>query len=366
VLVGNGELFNESDGATDRELAAVANRQHGLITREQLHALGLTHNAIAYRIRIGRLHRIYRAVYAVGHVPVSPFARAKAAVLACGPSAALSHGSAATLWEITKEWRSPLEVTTRSKRAPRGIVAHESRTHTRRDITSHFGIRVTSPARTLLDLAAGPITDADLTRAVNDLRLSLHLKLGDLAELLDRTAPSRATNRLRPHADNDQNPTRSRFEDAFRPYAIAWGLPDYEANARVHGCEIDVWFPDHHVAVQLDGWHFHRDRRAFERDRSQDTRLLGRLDIPTVRITHEAADTTPDEVRECLLAILARREPAGTALTSSRRDRDAGPAPVHVHASLPVPARPDTLDHTRSRSKGAACAAGSHTPARRS
>jgi hypothetical protein len=157
-----------------------------------------------------------------------------------------------------------------------------------------------------------------VSRAVNDLRLSLHPKRGDLAVLLDRTAPSRATNRLQPHADDDQNPTRSRFEDAFQPHAIASGLPDCEANARVHGCEIDVWFPDHRVAVELHGWWFHGGRRAFERDRSQDTRLLGRLDIPTVRVTKQAADTTPDEVGGCLLAILARREPAVTARASSR------------------------------------------------
>jgi hypothetical protein len=87
----------------------LAARQHGVVTREQLVALGFRAGAIAYRCKVGRLHLLHRGVYAVGHRPPSPLATAMAAVLACGPNAALSHRSAATLWRILPRWTSPVE-----------------------------------------------------------------------------------------------------------------------------------------------------------------------------------------------------------------------------------------------------------------
>ncbi|HWF50294.1 MAG TPA: type IV toxin-antitoxin system AbiEi family antitoxin domain-containing protein [Solirubrobacteraceae bacterium] len=163
-------------------IAAIAGRQHGLITTRQLLRVGLTKGAIEYRTQIGRLHRVYQGVYAVGYRPVSPLAKAMAAVLAGGPAAALSHRSAATLWGIDNQWRSPLEVTTHSGRTRQGLRVHRSKTLTRRDITTHFGIPVTTPARTVLDNAPR-LGDRALARAVDDLRLARYLHLADLAEL---------------------------------------------------------------------------------------------------------------------------------------------------------------------------------------
>ena len=131
-------------------IAAVAARQHGVVTVAQLLAAGFDHDAVAYRRRVGRLHLLHRGVYAVGHRPPSPLATAMAAVLACGPDAALSHRSAAALWRILPRWHSPTEVTTPTKRAHPGIHIHRS---PNADATTHYGIRVTTPARTLIDLA---------------------------------------------------------------------------------------------------------------------------------------------------------------------------------------------------------------------
>ncbi|HWF75512.1 MAG TPA: type IV toxin-antitoxin system AbiEi family antitoxin domain-containing protein [Solirubrobacteraceae bacterium] len=294
------------NSAVDRAIAAIAGRQHGAISREQLLALGLTDGLINYRVQTGRLHRLHRGIYAVGYLPVSPYARALAAVLACGPGAALSHGSAATLWGITKTWKAPLEVTARSARRRARLHIHRSRTLTAADITDHFGIPVTTPARTLLDNALR-LTGPELTRAINDLRLGGYLKLGDVIELVNRHAPTRAANRLRQHTAHPQRgPTRSEFEDAFLPFAARYGLPEHQVNTYVAGHEADVFFPEHGLVVELDSWEFHSDRAQFERDRDRDPDLLA-AGVATVRLTWERFSERSAREAERLKAILTAR-----------------------------------------------------------
>jgi hypothetical protein len=182
-------------GRVDQTIAVLAGRQHGNITRRQLFDCGLGSTAVRYRVRNGRLHPVFAGVYAVGHRPPSPLARAAAAVLACGDGAVLSHGSAATLWGISPRWSQPLEVTARSNHQRRGMVVHRSRTLAEQDVTHHFGIAVTTPARTVLDMAPRQ-TDTVLARAVSSARLGGHLRLTDLAGLLDRLPRHPATARL--------------------------------------------------------------------------------------------------------------------------------------------------------------------------
>jgi predicted transcriptional regulator of viral defense system len=294
----------------DSAIAALATPQHGVVTREQLLALGLTDGAILYRTRIGRLHRLYRGVYAVGHYPVSPLAHAMAAVLACGAGAALSHGSAATLWGVTAHWRSPLEVTAGSARRRPQLHLHRSSTLTSRDITVHFGITVTSPARTLLDIAER-LGDVALARAVNDLRHARFLWLADLAELLARHPQTRTTNRLRKFlAHPERAPTRSELEDAFLRFLERYGLPEPIINTRVAGHEVDVLFPAHRLVVELDGYDFHDGREQFEIDRDRDADLLT-AGIATVRVTSERVKLKPAREAARLHAILASRAPGG-------------------------------------------------------
>jgi hypothetical protein len=292
----------------DRAIAAIAGPQHGVVTHLQLLDLGLTERMIWYRLKIGRLQRLHRGVYAVGHRPVSPHAHAIAAVLACGPGAVLSHSSAATLWAITKHWSPRHEVTTRSGRARHRLRVHRSRTLTPRDRTVHFAIPVTSPARTLLDNTNG-LTDRELTRAISELRHTRYLSLADLDELLDRHPPSRATNRLREQITHPERPpTRSGFEDDFLPFAERYGLPKPEINTRVAGHEADVLFRAHKLVVELDGWEFHSGRNEFEHDRDRDADLLA-AGIATLRVTRERLDHTPDREADRLHTILARRAP---------------------------------------------------------
>ncbi|HWC87765.1 MAG TPA: type IV toxin-antitoxin system AbiEi family antitoxin domain-containing protein [Solirubrobacteraceae bacterium] len=293
-------------GLLERAIAAVASSQHGVITYQQLLSLGLGRGAIIYRVKMGRLHPLYHGVYAVGHLPVSPYARAIAAVLACGPGAALSHGSALTLWGVTKEWGAPVEVCAPSKHRHPGIRTHRSKTLTAADITEHYGIPVTTPGRTLYDNAPR-LTDAALARAVNDLRLAGYLKPASLDEVLARHPRSRSANRLRTHtARPEQAPTRSGFEDLFLLFAERYHLPELEVNAHVAGHEVDIFFPEHRLAVELDSWEHHSERDQFERDRDRDADLAA-VAVPTVRVTWERFSGQPAREADRLRRILDRR-----------------------------------------------------------
>jgi hypothetical protein len=157
--------WGQSTTAPDAALARLAAPQHGVVTRAQLLTAGVDAKAIGYRLKVGRLHELHRGDYAVGHRPPSAQTRAMAAVLACGPGAALSHRSAAALWAITPPWRGPEDVTAPGRRRHPGIHSHRSRTLTPADITRHYGIPVTTAARTLQDLAR-VLPRPSLTRAV--------------------------------------------------------------------------------------------------------------------------------------------------------------------------------------------------------
>jgi predicted transcriptional regulator of viral defense system len=149
-----GRETRQPSGSHDVKIARVAARQHGNITRAQLGAIGLSDDAIAHRARRGRLHRIHRGVFSVGRPAQTGLERASAAVLACGPTALLSHEAALVLWGFTSPWPSTFDVTvTAGNPRPKGITVHRSTQLARRDIRIQLGIRATSPARTILDCA---------------------------------------------------------------------------------------------------------------------------------------------------------------------------------------------------------------------
>jgi predicted transcriptional regulator of viral defense system len=301
-------------------VARVAARQHGMVTRVQLLGLGLSAREIDYRLATGRLWRVHRGVYAVGHRPPSPHARAMAAVLACGPGAVLSHRSAAALWAMGVRWPADVEVTAPVQRQRNGIRVHRSRTLTRRDVTRQFGIPVTTPARTLLDLA-DQLDHPSLTRAVNEARLAHRSTLPELAELLTRS-PGRTTRRLRPFVEADTGPTRSRLEDAFLAFAAKHGLPTPEVNQIVAGHEVDMLWREHRIIVELDSRDHHE--HAFEEDRDRDATLLD-AGFPVLRITWRRLTGHPAREAARLRSILDHgvRSPAwpnrGAGLTAPAR-----------------------------------------------
>jgi putative AbiEi antitoxin of type IV toxin-antitoxin system len=288
----------------ERAIAVLARRQRGYVTRRQLLALGLGSDAIAYRVRVGRLVPVHQGVYAVGHIPALPIDRAYGALLACGPDAVLSHGSAATLWGIRRQWTLPFEVAFSSLRRPRGIIVHRT-TVTHRDTRVQQGIRVTSPARTLLDNEP-EMSDEQLIRAFNDLRLGKHLRTSELAELLGRSNGNRGTKRLRPLLGSPANPSRSWLEDTFLPFCERHKLPTPQTNVYLLGYEVDAYFEAERLIVELDGYDVHSSKNAFESDRDRDADMAV-AEIQTIRVTKDRL--VQGEVREArrLHAILAKR-----------------------------------------------------------
>jgi predicted transcriptional regulator of viral defense system len=140
----------------DVRLAALAKRQHGVVSLGQLLDLGLSLKGIAERVRTGRLHRIHRGVYAVSPARLRTEGYWLAAVLACGPGAVLSHRSAASLWELRAAAAPAIDVTVPSRsgrKRRRGIRVHRSSRLTAEEVMTREGIPVTTVARTLLDLA---------------------------------------------------------------------------------------------------------------------------------------------------------------------------------------------------------------------
>jgi very-short-patch-repair endonuclease len=289
--------------ALDKAAASLARRQHGYVTRRQLSDLGMSEQGIRTRLDTGRLIPVYTGVYAVGHRPNAPVAHAAAAVLACGPGAVLSHGSAAALWGFRKRWPSPIEITAASAHRRRGIKAHRSAALTRADVTRHVGVPVTSPARTLLDVAA-TLTDKALTRAVNEALLSNYLHEADLRALIERCRIHPQATRIEAVIAEDRS--RSWLEDEFRPWLRRFKLPEARFNVLVNGREVDVYFPQERLIIELDGFEVHRGRAAFENDRDRDADMLVN-GMPTLRITRRRIRSAPAKEAERLRSILHAR-----------------------------------------------------------
>jgi very-short-patch-repair endonuclease len=243
-----------------------------MVTRSQLLDAGLARATIDRGVKAGRLIVVHRGVYAVGHLPPSPHARTMAALLACGDKAVLSHRSAAHLWGLIR-YHGPIEVTAPTKRHRPGITVHRHRLIDA-EITRHWDLPVTTPARTLKDLA-GILTPAALTRAVNDARLSSILNVDDLPPTLRR--------------DQSPRPTRSFFEDAFLRFLRRHRLPTPEVNTIVAGYEVDMLWRPQRLIAELDG---QQHELEFESDREKDANLVA-AGHRVVRVTWERLTDRP-------------------------------------------------------------------------
>ncbi len=292
--------------SVDARIADLAKRQGGHVTRDQLLALGLGRGAIAHRLRTGPLNRVNNGVYSVGHLPTTRRDQAAGALLACGPRAALSHSSAAALWGINKQWPLPLELTTTGDRRPTGLRVHRSSNLTRAQVTHHHGLRVTTPARTVLDIAPGS-TRRRLTRIINDLRLERRLTIEELRDLIARHPRHAGAKLIKPLISDDLGPTRSAFEDEFARFIERYNLPRPILNATIGGYEVDVYFPVERLIVELDGYDVHKTPGQFEANRARDAEILAAFDVPTVRITYKRFHGRPDSVAANLNRILETR-----------------------------------------------------------
>jgi hypothetical protein len=273
----------------------------GHIRTEQLQSLGLAPSTIRDRCRAGRLIREFPNVYAVGHVQRTEIAHADAAVLVCGERTTLSHDSAAALYGL-RAWPKVPEVSSPRRFRIAGIRSHRTTTLTRRDVTVRSGIRVTTVARTIADIAPR-LTDIQLTNLLHEARRNRDLPNTELARLYA----------LRPRAadvyDSEEAPSRSIFQHEFKAFLIRWDLPIPEFEAAWHGFEVDAFYEDHRLIIELDGYRDHSEPDRFEADRERDA-LAIELKFDTLRITWKRLKRKPAPLARQLRAILAARDPA--------------------------------------------------------
>jgi very-short-patch-repair endonuclease/predicted transcriptional regulator of viral defense system len=290
--------------SVDAEIAALAGRQHGVVATRQLAALGLPQRAVSHRAAAGRLHRVHRGVYAVGHPILTANGHRMAAVLACGPGAVLSHASAAALWEIRPTSATRIDVTVRGAggraKRPR-IRVHRATTLRADEVTTHQAIRVTTPARTLLDLASS-LPRRALERALDQAELNELFDLRALQAAVDRHRRERgagALARALEHHRAGTTATKSTLEERMLTICDRHGLPRPRVNAWVEGLEVDFLFAAQRLVVEADSYRFHHTRHAFERDRERDA-ILARAGYRALRFSDRQMADEPATVAQTI------------------------------------------------------------------
>lgn len=278
-----------------------------MIARRQLLELGLGRRRIERRIASGRLHPVWRGVYAVGRPLLDRRGRWMAAVLTCGPAAALSHGSAAALWGFGAEQGGLIDISIPSGRRSRqrGIRVHRRTEAVLADFASHEGIPATSPTRTLIDLATR-LRPMQLERAVNEADKLDRVRADVLHASLDgyRGQPGVAPLR-RLLAPSTFRLSDSELEQHMRRLAHSSGLPVPETKVWVNGYEVDFFWPELGIVVEADGLRYHRtasqQRRGLERDQTHLAAGMWPLRFSHWQIEHDAA-----HVRRILRRAVAR------------------------------------------------------------
>jgi very-short-patch-repair endonuclease len=285
----------------------VAARQHGVVSRSQLLELGYSAQSIKHRVAKGRLHPVWRGVYALGRPQLSRHGTWMAAVLSCGPDAALSHESAGALLGMLGAEGDVIEVSvprSAARRGRPGIAVHR-RTLAPWQLTVRRGIPVTSPARTLVDLAPR-LTRGRLERAIGE---------ADKRDLIDPEALRRVL------ADFGRQPgvavlrdtldrrtftlTDSELERRFVPIARQAGLPPPQTQQWVNGFRVDFYWPDLELIVETDGLRYHRTPAQQAKGHLRD-QVHAAAGLTPLRFTRAQVAYEPDHVRQTLAAVAER------------------------------------------------------------
>jgi very-short-patch-repair endonuclease len=255
----------------------------------------------------GALHRVSWAVYAVGHVAPIPLARETEALLAVPHAVALSHWSAATVWEIRGAGSSgdvvDVLVSGTSSSLNPLVRVHRSRLLRPVDVRIRYGLPVTSVARTLLDLA-GFLGDYALWVALEDVLTRKLLREAELIELLDRSPGRRGTRLLRALLARESEPAMTRSDGERRMLELIReaGLPTPRVNVKMFGFEADFYWSEQRLVVELDGLPYHSRGLAFERDHRKDQAFRA-AGVQPLRITGSQLKHQPTAV-----AVLIARE----------------------------------------------------------
>lgn len=290
----------------------LADRQHGVVERGQLLGLELGEERVKSWIRAGRLYPIHAGVYAVGRRTISLHGQWKAAVLACGSGAVLSHRSAAALWGIRGWSGRKTDVTTSRKARDTGLIRRHYSLIPPDEISEHEGIPVTTVPRTIFDMAATSPPEAveSMLREAEYRRLYDRLSLHDLLERYPRRRGSRAVRAALGRVAERPGRIRSPLEERFLPFLDRHRLPRPRFNAwlEVAGerCQVDCLWPEVRQIVELDGWEGHGTRSAFRDDKARDRRLRV-AGYGVTRIAWAQLDDEPEAIAADLRALLYKR-----------------------------------------------------------
>jgi hypothetical protein len=271
------------NASRQRAVAGLAERDQGVVTHGELIGLGLSASGIKRWVGAGRLHPLYRGVYAVGYPTVTGHGRWMAAVKACGPEAVLSHQDAAALWGLRRSSSPVIHVTTPRRGSPRGLRVHRVRALRPEDTARVDNIPVTSLPRTLIDNAEV----LPLRQVVRMLEQAERLGIFDL-RAIERLPRRRGIKPLRAAiaaVNGEPQRVNSDWERDFLDFCHDHGIPRPELNVMVEGYEVDALWRDKKLIVELDSYAFHRHLRAFEDDRRRDAKLQ-LAGYMVLRITH--------------------------------------------------------------------------------
>jgi very-short-patch-repair endonuclease len=289
----------------DRQIAAIAAHQGGVIAHQQLVECGLSTSGIHRRVRAGRLHRLHRGVFAVGHRVVGVTGRRWAAVLACGDGAVLSHVAAGSAWDIRGSSSAVFDVTVgrggRIRRA--GLRIHTVTALRPDEVTRRDGLPITTPARTLLDLAAARVRNLDTA-----LDRAERLRLVDFAELhalLERYPGRPGTRSLKAQLARYRGAVDawSWLERLVNKLCNEHGLPPPQVNTSIEGRVRDFFWPDCRLVVEADSYAWHRSPSALNADRERDVELT-LAGYRVLRFTYEQVTERPDYVVGAIVSAL--------------------------------------------------------------
>jgi very-short-patch-repair endonuclease len=291
-------------GQTQQALEALARRQHDVVTRKQLLALGFSRHGIEHQVASGRLYVLHRGVYAAGRARLSRRGEFMAAVLRCGATAALMGESAAALWQVRRDRPTlPIEVSVAGseRRAP-GITVRRQR---HRKVSRRHGIPVTGIVTTFIDLAPRLATD-DLEHAIGEADIRGLIDPERLRRALDREAPRPGVRELRLVLDRRTfRVTRSKLERHFLAICSRAGLPLPLTRVTLKGYEVDFYWPDLGLVVETDGLTYHRTPAQQAADLERDQALAVGVLLP-LRFSHFQVVHQPDYVESVLVAVIER------------------------------------------------------------
>jgi very-short-patch-repair endonuclease len=252
----------------------LATRNHGIVTRAELLAAGVSAREIERRLERGHLISEFRGVYRVGHRAPSVEATYIAAVKACGEGAVLGGPAAAHLYELTKGPVPPPYVTAVREKRVTGV-----RTKRSREIqaTAHRGIPITTVARTLVDLASS-LSVTDLARACHEAGVKYGTTPRQVEEVLARHPTTPGARSLRRVLHGEIPVTQSALEGRFLRLLLEHGLPLPVTNKPAGSFRVDCRWPAATLTVELDGYRYHSSRHAWERDRHREREARARGD----------------------------------------------------------------------------------------